>query len=304
VGRSLRAGLLILLIAAVCAAAVWGAIWYRSRALTAAAMLKRLPVSSALVVYVDFAALRASGILNSFENAQVPEDPEYGDFVRKTKFDYKQDLDTALASFTPSGKFLLLKGRFDWKTLRAYTESENGSCYNSLCRMAGSTPERRISFFPVQSNLMALAVSDDESAAVRMQSSTAGPNPEVPEAPVWMSIAPALLKSGDLPAATRPFARSVERAESVVLAFAPDGGRVMAKLTVRCRSGEDAAELASQLTRTTALLREAIERERRALNAADLTGVLTAGAFHSEGARVLGTWPIERRFLDGVLAGK
>ena len=266
--------------------------------------MKRLPVSGAMVVYVDFAALRSSGILNSFENAQVTEDPEYSDFVRKTRFDYKRDLDTALLSFTPSGKFLLLKGRFDWKTLRAYTESENGSCYNSLCRMAGSTPERRISFFPVQSNLMALAVSDDESAAVRMQSSAAGPNLEVPEAPVWMSIAPALLHSGDLPAATRPFARSVERAESVLLAFVPAGGRVMAKLTVRCRSGEDAAELAAQLTRTTALLREAITREHRAANAADLTGVLTAGAFHSEGARVLGTWPIERPFLESVLTGK
>ena len=41
-------------------------------------------------------------------------------------------------------------------------DGEDGHCYNSLCRLNGSTPERKISFFPVQQNLMAMAVSPDD----------------------------------------------------------------------------------------------------------------------------------------------
>ena len=64
-----------------------------------------------------------------------------------------------MLAFAPDGKYMLLKGRFDWKSLRGYVRGSDGLCNNSFCRMAGSTPDRRISFFPVQSNLMALAVS-------------------------------------------------------------------------------------------------------------------------------------------------
>ena len=52
--------------------------------------------------------------------SKVGEDPEYQAFVRKTEFDYKQDLETALVAFAPTGKFMLLKGRFDWKSLSNY----------------------------------------------------------------------------------------------------------------------------------------------------------------------------------------
>jgi hypothetical protein len=307
VSHRLRAGLLIILIATVCVGAVWGVAWYRSRALPPAALLKRLPISSALVVYVDFAALRRAGILGRLEGSKIAQDPEYQTFVRKTDFDYKQDLDTALVAFAPAGKFLLLRGQFDWKSLRAYVESENGTCYNSLCRMQGSTQERRISFFPLQTNLMALAVSQDESAAIRMQDTAPGPVPEMPpetaHAAVWMSIPAEFLRSSDLPEGTRPFAQGMERAESVFVAFAPEGKRVAAKLNVRCRSTQDAADLAAQLSRTTALLREMLERDRRPLDPAGLSGVLAAGTFRSEGIRVFGYWPIEPAFLDSVLGG-
>ena len=69
-------------------------------------------------------------------------------------------------------------------------------CDCSLCRMRGSTPDRHISFFPLQSNLMALGVSRDDTAALRMNQAAPGPDPEVPVAPVWLSIPPSLLKSG------------------------------------------------------------------------------------------------------------
>jgi len=302
VNRRLRAWLLLVAIALLCGAAAGGAAWYRARAVSPAALLKRLPRSGALVLFVDFAALRRTGILGAIQAPAAAEDPEYRDFVRQTGFDYKRDLDAALAAFTPGGKFLLLRGRFDWGSLRAYVQREMGDCQNAFCRIEGSTADRRISFFPLQTNLMALAISPDESAAVRLQEPVDGPAPEIPDAPVWLSLPSAILQSGDLPAGTQPFARSLEHAESVVLSLALEGKRVAARLNVRCRTNQDAVELATQLNRTTELLRAMFAREHHQPNPADLSGVLTSGAFLSSDARVLGSWRMEQAFFDSLLS--
>jgi hypothetical protein len=291
-------------IAVLCGLSIWGVKLYRSRHLPPATLLKRIPAQNALVVFVDFAALRNAGVLQLLGASKVGEDPEYQAFVRKTEFDYQQDLDTALVAFAPTGKYLLLEGRFDWTSLHSYVKGERGQCYNAFCKMTGSAPDRRISFFPLQPNLMAMAVSPDDSAALRLETVAPGPQPEVPDAPVWLSIPAPLLRSrADLPSGTRMFARTVESAQSLTLAFAPEGGRLAAKLNVRCGSEQDAAQMAAQLSESTRLLREAIIRENHQPNPADLSGVLAAGSFRSEGARVLGYWPIERVFVENMLGG-
>jgi hypothetical protein len=293
---------LIALIAALCGAAVGGASWYRARALGPAALLKRLPRSGALILYVDFAALRRGGFLSTIQAPAATEDPEYRDFVRRTDFNYSRDLDAALAAFTPGGRFLLLRGRFDWSSLRSYVQFEKGECRDSLCRMLGSTPDRHISFFPLQSNLMALAISPDDSAAVRLQQSVEASMLEIPDAPVWFSIPPEILRSGDLPPGAQPFARSLENAESVVLSLAPEGKQVAARMNVRCRTNQDATQLTSELSKATALLRAVIEREHRTPNPADLSGVLASGAFLSADARVMGYWRIDQAFFENLLS--
>ena len=303
--RYLRAGLLALPVAAVCGAAVWGGLWYRSRALEPAALLRRIPTADALVVYLDFAALRRDGILSLLADPQIAEEPEYREFARRIAFDYQMDLGSALLAVAPTGKFLLARGNFNWPKLRAYAESQNGRCDGALCRLQGSTPDRRISFFPIRSNLMALAVSADESAALRMASSGGAPEPEVPDAPAWVSIPSSVLRSGDsLPAETQMFARSMGRADSVVLSFVPENARFAAKLIVRCRDNRDAADLAAQLTGTTTVLQKVFAGQRHLPNSADLTGVLTAGSFRSDGARVYGYWPIERAFVENLLGAR
>lgn len=300
--RKVRALLVVLPIAAVGGAGVWAGLWYRSRTVTAAAMLKRIPASDALVVYLDFDALRRGGVLGLLENPKAAEEPEYREFARQIDFDYREDLDSVLLAVAPTGKYILARGRFHWKSLRAYAEAQNGRCDDSLCRLEGSTPDRRISFFPVQSNLLALAVSNDDSAALRMSREAGGPDPEVPGAPVWVSIPSAVLQSGDsLPAETRTFARSLARADSVVLSFVPEANRFAARLSVRCRGAQEAADLASELARITTLLQQSFEREHHVPNPADLTGVLTAGVFRSDGNRVFGHWPIARTFVDNLL---
>ena len=298
------AWLLIFIVAALCGLTIWGVAAYRSRSLGPTALMRRMPLEDALVLYVDFAALRRAGMLQLLEGSKVAEEPEYQAFVRKTDFNYREDLDAALIAFAPSGKYLLLKGRFDWRSLRTYVEGQEGRCYNTLCQLGGSTPERHISFFPLQSKLMAMAVSSDNSAALRLQTVSAGSVPEAPNAAVWLSIPPSVLKSReDLPGGTRMFARSIEAAENATLTFAPEAGRAAARLDVRCRNEQDAAEAAAQLTRATTMLRDAIEREHQKPNSADFSGVLTSGSFRSEGRWVHGYWPIERAFITNVLGG-
>jgi hypothetical protein len=298
-----RAGL-ILALAAVCAVAITAVLWVRARAVAPAALVARLPAADALVLSVDFEQLRRAGILQLLDGPRAAEDPDYGSFVRQTNFDYKRDLDRAVAAFAPTGKFLLLAGRFDWKALRAYAASQGGRCESDLCRMQGSAPDRRISFFPLQSNLLALAVSPDDSAALRLHVASGDSSQPVLDAPIWLSIPTGMLRSGEnLPDGARMFARSVGQAETVTLAFAPEGQRLAARLNVLCRNELDAADVSLQLQRVTSLLREMIARENQKPNPADLSGVLTSGSFRSEGRRVYGYWPIERVFVKNVLAG-
>ncbi len=301
-----RAALLIIFIAAACGAAIWGVVQLRYRGLTTTSQwLEHVPTQDALVIYIDFAALRKGGVLQMLSGSKVAEEPEYKVFVMKTEFDYARDLDAVLACFTPKAKYFVAKGRFDWKSLQSYTREQGGSCRNGLCRMNGSTPERKISFFPLRPNLMGLAVSADDSAAIELE----GPAPrrrsfELPDAPLWISIPPALLKSGgSLPEGTRMFAHSMENTEDISISMAPQGSRFEARLTVQCRSEQQATLLAEQLWRITSYLREMIARDKQTPNPADLSGVLSSGSFNHLGTRVLGSWPLERAFVEGLLGG-
>ncbi|MGA2577447.1 MAG: hypothetical protein ABSH24_15615 [Bryobacteraceae bacterium] len=301
-----RAALLVILIASVCALAVWGVARYRYRSLrTTADWLQRLPSQDAVVFYIDFAALRKGGVLQMLAGSKVAEEPEYKVFVMKTEFDYARDLDAVLACFTPRAKYLVVKGRFDWNSLQSYAREQGGTCRDAFCRISGSTPERKISFFPMRPDLMGLAVGPDDSAAMDMEEKPARRRAlEMPDAPVWVSIPPALLKTGnDLPAGTRMFAHTMEDAADVSIAMAPSGNRFEALLTVQCRSERQAATLAAQLQGITGMLRDMIAREHQTPNPGNLSGVLTSGAFNHLGTRVLGSWPIEKGFVEGLFGG-
>jgi hypothetical protein len=305
VNARIKAWLFILCIVAACSAAVWGVAAYRARSIAPAELIKRLPSQDALLLYIDFSALRRAGLLQLLDGSKLGQEPEYESFVRDTDFNYVQDLDSALAAFAPTGKYILAKGRFDWKALRDYVKEQHGECYNSVCQMAGSTPERKISFLPVQTGLMAMAVSPDATAALRMEVAETGAPTPVPDAAVWMLLPPAILKSPDsLPDGTRQFAKSVEDAKSVTIGFAPEGNRLAAHLNVLCRSDQDAALTAAVLTKITEVLRKVIEQSGQKASPNDLSGPLTLGSFESKGSRVFGYWPIERAFVEQVLAAR
>ncbi len=266
-------------------------------------LLARLPVDDAVVVYIDFEALRRAHVLDILAGSNVVQEPEYRAFVDQTGFDYLRDLDTAFVSFHPDGTYFLLRGRFDWRNLTEYTVGQGGACHNTLCKVQGSTPERKISYFPLQPNVMALAVSKSDSAVLVLQGRGQALKFELPNEPVWSLVPVSALKNAsDLPAGPRMFARALTGADRILLTLGPEGGRMELRLDVTCRSADDAKSLAAQLTDATARLRELIARQKQAPNPRDLSGILTAGAFDQKDVHVLGRWPIERAFLE-ALAG-
>lgn len=299
-----REWLLAAAIAVVCGLLIWGLVWQHGRVLaTPEAQLARVPTRDAVVLYVDFDGLRRAGLLQMLAGSRVSAEPEYRDFVEKTHFDYTTDLDTALVSFAPSGKYCMLRGHFDWAKLRAYAVQAKGECRRDLCRMEGSTPERNISFVRLQRGLMALAISRDGEAAGGMRQRDADARPiEIPAAPLWVSLPGSALNAGpELPAGTRIFARTLANAQSVTLALAPEGGRFALRMDVRCRTAAEAAALAQVLEKATAVLREMLAREGKTPNPRDLSGVLAAGTFRPAEAQVSGHWPVERGFFEELL---
>jgi len=302
VNPNTRAWLLLLAVAGVCAGLIGGVLWRHERTFSNSTLLRRLPVADSLVVGIDFAALRGSGILQALEDSKVAEEPDYQAFVHQTDFNWKQDLDGAILAFAPTGKYLLVRGRFDWNNLQSYVAQQGGDCYNAFCSMKGSTDERQISFFPLQRNLMGMAVSPDSTAALRLQNVSSGKGPEAPDAPLWLSVPVSVLRSSqDLPEGTRMFARGLGNAQTLTLTLAPDRNRFAARMTVTCRNEPDAADVALELTRVTQLLRDMIARENQKPSPSDLSGVLTSGSFRPNGKRVDGYWPIERSFIQNML---
>ncbi len=301
----------VLVVVVNCAILAEGVFWFvtarRARTVdaTPASLIARLPVDDASVLFVDFDALRRSGVAQLASRAKVTEEPDYLAFVQGTGFDYKSDLDAAAAAFRPDGDFFIVRGRFDWKKLQAYAQSQGGSCYSDLCRLPGSTPTRQISFLRLETGLMALAVSPDAMAASRLSGKVSSrPAQELPRQPVWLSVPSAALHKLDgLPGGTRILAKAMEDSENVLLSAGPQGTQYEARIEVTCRSDQDAAALGAQLERITALLKDAIAREKRQPDPNDLSGVLTGGAFEHTGRRVMGRWPIASGFLETLAGG-
>jgi len=276
----------------------------RARGASTEALLRRLPDDGSIIVFADFKALRSSGLLELLSSSPLSQEPEYRIFVERTGFDYLNDLDSVLVSVHSTGTYFVLTGRFDWKNLQEYVQRQGGVCHNTLCQTEGSTPARKISYFPLRPGIMALAVSGDNSAVLALQESRDRGRIAVPTEPVWSLIPVRKIAGQDnLPAGTKMFVRALAGAETVLLAAAPDGNRLSLRMNAVCRTPADAAALTKQLRDVTARLKDLIGREGQAPNPGDLSGILAAGAFTNDQTHVLGRWPVERVFLQSLAGG-
>ncbi len=293
--------MLLLCLCAICAAVLGVFAWLRADRSSVSFLLSRLPSDDAIVLYLDFAALRKASVLSLIGGPGIAQEPEYRAFVEQTAFDYTRDLDAALVSFHKDGTYFLLRGRFYWKTISDYVTRQGGECYNAFCRVQGSTPDRKISLFPLSRDVLAMAVSKDVSAAIRLQAKRGALKIQPVDRPVWAVIPSTRLKAAQaLPSGTRMFARLLERADRIQLSMAPDGSRMAMYLDVTCRTPQDATLLAEDLRGATRKLGDLIALERQTPNPSDLSGLLTAGSFESRDVHVLGRWPVEKAFLQAL----
>jgi hypothetical protein len=296
--------LLLALIVAVCAGLILGVAAWRSRhAATAGDLLTYLPRTEGVTLAVDLEALRRSGVLVALAGARVAEEPEYQAFVTETGFNYQQDLDLVVAKFGKDTSFFLLRGRFDWPRLGAYVRSQGGVCRNSYCRVGGSTPERQISFFPLRTNIMAMAVGPSSDAAWQL----ASPQPNArqrpaPARPVWLTVSSGVLQNvQNLHPGARLLTAALESAGDIEFSLEIAPGRLEALMDVACRTPDEAAVLSSQLEQITRLLKGTSPAGGAPADPRDLMGILLAGRFQTQDRHVLGRWPIDRAFLESIL---
>jgi hypothetical protein len=303
----------IVALSVACAIAGAAGYWYHARgAAQAPSLASYLPADNASVIYIDVDALRRSGILNLVAGSKAVEEADYQQFVNETKFDYRQDLDAIAAAFKDGKVYFALRGRFHWKNLREYAARQAGSCRGDFCVVAGSQPNRRISFYPLQRDVLAMAISPDDFAAYQVTGQsvnvvTLAP----PKEPVWAVIpAAALTGAGalqgmdSLPAAAKAYVPALQGAEQIVLSIGADpASQLQLGAQVTCKDATAASALLTQLESTTNALRQVLSKNHRKPDPADLSGVLMAGKFHRSERQVYGAWPIPKPFVDALTGG-
>jgi len=251
-------------------------------------------------VNIDFAAVRGAGLLAA---SAVPLEPEYKQFLDSTGFDYRKDLEQVTASFSKSGNFFIARGRFNWQKLRDYAASQGGSCYQDLCRMQGSRPERRISYIELQPDTMALAVSTDDLAANRLTTPGRPITAELPSAPVWVSVpGSALRESAAMPPGLGLMLSAMKNADRLVVTVAPSGDQLAAKMEATCHTKDDARILASQLRTVTARLKTAVQQDKQA-QGDELVKVLVGGTFEDKDLHVNGQWLFSKALISSLTSG-
>jgi hypothetical protein len=260
-------------------------------------LFARFPAEDATALAIDFTALRRAGLLS---DAKAAIEPEYKAFLDGTGFDYRRDLDFLAASFSRSGNYFIARGRFDWSRLRQYAVRQGGSCYEQLCRMQGSLPERHISFLPLRNDALALAVGSDDLAATRLTRLGQPVSARLPDTPVWLSVpGPVLRARNAVPGGIRMMLSALSNADRVMLTVSPDG---VARLETNCHTPDEARVLTSQLRSTTSMLKEAVPRDPE-IRDDDLARTLAEGVFEQAGRRVTGRWPVSKGLIESLTSG-
>jgi len=297
----------------LCLIAVGIAVYFRRGVShTPRELLSYMPAKNSTVVFIDLRPIRDSGLLEKFAGSSVAEEDEYKQFVAQTAFDYKTDLDLVLASSYDNNQYILLQGRFDWKSIIAYASHQGGSCRAGFCRLPSSKADRTISFYAVNSNLLAVAISPDEWAAsnikphekLRNAAERDGIGFELPAQPIWMAVPASVLNNQEkLPAGTKVFAKALANAERVVFSMGPAQDRFEVAMDVTCKNPEEAAILRTDLENLTGMLQKMIAREHQQASSTDLSGPLTAGVFQRVDRHVIGRWPVEKALIDHLGSG-
>jgi len=293
-----------LLVIAVCGAGL-AVLEYRRASLddTPGALLARLPQQAPIRIAIDVGALRDAGLLHLIAGSKATEEADYTSFVEQTAFDYRSDLDLICASFHTNANYFAVKGRFHWPSLQRYATNQGGQCNNGFCTMPSAQPNRRVSFYLLKQNVLALASSSSGSNAYAINPDRSRILPrEQPFAPVWWSVdAEETLKNPSLPAGLQYFLSPVRNGKRLYFGLQPGGNALQLTMQASLPSTVDAATASTELASRTAYLHKQLQLAKQVPDPSDLSGVLAAGKFQSKEHQVMGEWPIEAEFLNQFL---
>ena len=258
---------LIAVLAVSIATLLWAISFYRYRFVRSDRDLFRfLPEGDATIFYVNVAALRRAGMLHFVTGAKGTEEADYLSFVRETRLDYRKDIDAIAGAADSKQVLFLVKGRFDWNTLRSYAAAHGGSCAAALCEAPTSRTGTWASFVSVQPDVMGLALSADRAGAEALRPPGHAFHEAIPDSPAWARVSPTILKKpASLPVALRIFAISLQFANPVVLSLgAADehSEEFKLQLDAQCANPAMAETVRSQLELDTKKIGRASCRER------------------------------------------
>lgn len=263
-------------------------------------LLALLPDGDSTISFARVDLLRRAGMLQLIADGRAT-DHEYQAFVRATRFDYTRDVDALAGSVSERGTLIVVRGRFDWPRIETYVRKQGGMCSAQTCSLRSSRSETWISMIRLQSDVIGVALGKERSLVGTIHpGQQAAPQP-VPAQPVWMKLAPHLVKNpSSVPAALRIFLISLQPC-SVMLALNgarnDQGDAFQIELNGRCSSAVAADTVRKQLEIQTKMLKLELAREHQEPNPADLTGLLTSGTFDTSGNEVRGTWPVRKELL-------
>ncbi len=265
------------------------------------AMLACLPPGEGPTLYLDVALLRHTGILEQLAGKPSGEDPEYRRFVEASGFDYRRDLDAALVQWRRGTALVVLKGRFDQARLEDYAGANGGQCVRSFCSLAGSVPERRISFQPLGGRLLALSAGTDPMGAAAIRENASQPGFVSPGGPAWLSLpASSFRAEPDLPPGLSLVLESLQGAQRALLTLEIHSDGLELALTAPCATSGKAQGIADRLTGATSALKDLIARSGRSPEPASPAAALAGGTFRVEQTVVRGRWPLSRELLEGL----
>lgn len=279
--------------------------WRATRTLNNQQLIQSLPQARATHVFIDVDGLRKSGLLDMIAGSKSAEDPDYKAFVEQTGLDYRTDLDAVAAAFSEGNTYLALRGRFKWNKLAAYAQAHGGKCDGlKVCSLPASRSGAFISFLLLRPAVLAMAVSTDEHGVNMIGPQDWRKPPHLPAEPVWISVPSFALSEANLAAGTHAFLEPLSQAQDVTFAVGAAQKGFQIRLEAVCATPEIAELLTRRLSATTDMLKKMLERDHMTPTPSDLTAVLTSGTFSQQNARVTGTWPLDRAFIESLAGGK
>jgi hypothetical protein len=268
-------------------------------------LLLRMPTTNAVTVHVDLEATKKAGMGELLAGTPVTEEPDYLRFVSDSGFDWKTDLDAVTAAKTGDEWYCFVRGRFDMTKLRDFALSRGGVCRNGVCEVAGATPGRLISFFPVSSRILALATSTKPMAVWRLQGKPQAPwKGGVPEGAAWVSLNGSVLAGEPvLPSGGRLFGKVLAEAERTTFWVTSGASGLELRMRSQSASTAGAANVKAQLEGVTQEFKKYFGRLGQPASPGDLSGLLLSGQFGAAENEVSGRWPLHTEFLRKLAAG-